>query len=129
MSTGYGLSEITNSATLKPFPGVLGGRVKPVPGSTGILLPSVEARIVRDDGTDAGFDEPGELWLRSGAVALGYWNDEDASRETFVDGWLKTGDRFLADKDGTFYFLDRIKVGTFSLFKIFPSWLMNGALR
>jgi long-subunit acyl-CoA synthetase (AMP-forming) len=84
--------------------------VKNVPGSAGILLPSVEARIVRDDGTDAGLNEPGELLLRSGAVALGYWNNEDASRETFVDGWLRTGDQFSVDKDGTFYFLDRIKV-------------------
>lgn len=104
------MSECTLQATAKPFPGILGGRVNSVPGSAGILLPSVEARIVRDDGTDAGVDEPGELWLRSETVALGYWNDEVASRETFVDGWLKTGDQFSTDEHGTFYFLDRIKV-------------------
>jgi long-subunit acyl-CoA synthetase (AMP-forming) len=104
------LSEITLSALGKPSLGLLGGRVKNIPGSAGILLPSVEARIMREDGTEASLNEPGELWLRSGAVALGYWNDTKASRETFIDGWLKTGDKFSVDEDGTFYFLDRIKV-------------------
>jgi acyl-CoA synthetase (AMP-forming)/AMP-acid ligase II len=106
---GYGLSEITLVAIGKPAVGVLGGRVKSVPGSAGILLPGVEARILREDGTETSFHEPGELWLKSGGVALGYKNNEEASRETFVEGWLKTGDRFLVDEDGTFFFQDRIK--------------------
>jgi acyl-CoA synthetase (AMP-forming)/AMP-acid ligase II len=107
------MSEMTIPALCKPFPGVLGGRVKSVPGSTGILMPGVEARILREDGTEAGLDEPGELWLRSGGVALGYRDNEQASHETFVDGWLKSGDQFTVDKDGTFYFQDRIKVNHF----------------
>lgn len=114
-SKGYGLSEITLAALGNPSPGVLGDRVKNVPGSVGILLPSVEARILREDGSDAGSNEPGELWLRSGAVALGYWNDEEATRNTFVDGWLKTGDRFRVDGNA-FYFLDRIKVRAYLYF-------------
>ena len=62
----------------------------------------MEARIVREDGSDADTSEPGELWLKGGNIALGYWNNEKANRETFVDGWLKTGDLFLVDGDGTF---------------------------
>ena len=73
-------------------------------------MPGVEARILHEDGTEASFNEPGELWLKSGGIALGYKNNEKATRATFVDGWLKTGDQFLVDKDETFYFLDRIKV-------------------
>ena len=42
----------TVSACLKPSPGVLGG-LQPVPGSCGILLPGMEARILREDGSDA----------------------------------------------------------------------------
>jgi acyl-CoA synthetase (AMP-forming)/AMP-acid ligase II len=108
--TGYGLSEITLATATKPPPGALSDRFKNVPGSTGILMPGVEARILREDGTEANFNEPGELWLRSGGTALGYKNNEEASRATFVDGWVKTGDRFLVDEDGTFFFHDRIKV-------------------
>lgn len=70
----------------------------------------MEARILRDDGTHAEVNEPGELWLRSGSIALGYWNNEEANKETFIDGWLRTGDRFSVDEDGVFYFQDRSKV-------------------
>jgi long-subunit acyl-CoA synthetase (AMP-forming) len=73
-------------------------------------MPGVEARILREDGTETSFNEPGELWLRSGGIALGYKNNEEATRATFVDGWLKTGDQFSVDEDGTFFFQDRIKV-------------------
>jgi long-subunit acyl-CoA synthetase (AMP-forming) len=82
--------------------GMLGGRAKKVPDSTGILYPGMEARIVREDGSDADTNEPGELWLKGGNIALGYWDNEKANRETFVDEWLKTGDLFLVDGDGNF---------------------------
>ena len=69
----------------------------PKPGSAGVLLPGMEARIVRDDGTIAGPNEPGELWLKGENVAMGYWRNEKATRETFADGWLRTGDRFRVE--------------------------------
>lgn len=72
------------------------------PGSTGMLMPGIEARIVRDDGTLASLNEPGELWLKGENVVPGYWRNEKATRETFVDGWLRTGDRFRVDEDGQF---------------------------
>lgn len=67
----------------------------------------MEARIiVEDDGTPNGTpvapNQVGNLWLRGGNVALGYWNNEQATKETFVDGWLKTGDKFWVDEDGYF---------------------------
>ena len=60
---------------------------------------------MRDDGTDANINEPGELWLRGDNVALGYWNNEKASKETFVDGWVHTGDKFYVDAGGNFWFV------------------------
>ena len=78
------------------------GGVKP--GSAGVLMAGVEAQIVRDDGTLAGPKEPGELWIKGENVALGYWKNEKATRETFVDGWLRTGDRFYVDEDGHFLY-------------------------
>jgi len=67
----------------------------------------MEARIiVEDDGTPDGtpavLNQVGNLWLRGGNVALGYWNNKQATKETFVDGWLKTGDKFWVDEDGYF---------------------------
>ena len=65
-------------------------------------MPGMEARIMRDDGTDANTDETGELWLRGGNVAMGYWNNEKASKETFIDGWVHTGDKFRVDSGENF---------------------------
>ena len=81
-----------------------GGRVDPVRGMTGILAPSLEARILREDGNDADYNEIGELILRGPLVTLGYWNNEEATKETFKDGWLYTGDRFYVDRPGRFLY-------------------------
>jgi long-subunit acyl-CoA synthetase (AMP-forming) len=62
----------------------------------------LEAKILRDDGSEAGYNEEGALWVRSAGVALGYVNNPKANAETFVDGWLNTGDRFKADEKGCF---------------------------
>ncbi|KAI0260236.1 acetyl-CoA synthetase-like protein [Gloeopeniophorella convolvens] len=106
---GFGMSECTLAAIQLAWPGSLGGRAERVRGMTGLLLPSMEARIVREDGTDADYDEAGELWLRGPNVGLGYWKNEKATRETFKDGWLHTGDRFYVDKEQRFFYVDRIK--------------------
>lgn len=87
------------SSIRKPYPGLLG--MQPKVGSAGILLPGQEARILRDDGSEADVGEPGELWIRGDNVALGYFGNEKATRDTFVNGWLRTGDTFKADADGT----------------------------
>ena len=84
--------------------------LQPKRGATGLLLPGIEARIMRADGSEADYDEPGELWIRAGNVAFGYYGNEKATRETFVNGWLRTGDRFRVDEQGHFFFEDRVKV-------------------
>ncbi|KZT23392.1 acetyl-CoA synthetase-like protein [Neolentinus lepideus HHB14362 ss-1] len=108
---GYGMSETTVSATGSytfevPLPG---GLYQPRIGSAGILLPGMEGRILRDDGTDADVNEPGELWLKGENITSGYWQNEKETREAFHDGWLKTGDRFRVDEDGAFFFQERAK--------------------
>ncbi|KAG1732414.1 uncharacterized protein EDB91DRAFT_1302449 [Suillus paluster] len=100
VNEGYGLSEFTVIVSMKPLPGMLDGRAKNKPGSVGILVPGVEARIVRPDGSLAGPNEAGELHIRGGAAALGYRGNDKATRETFVDGWVHTGDQMRIDEDG-----------------------------
>ena len=58
--------------------------------------------MVRDDGSDADVNEVGELYLKGHNLALGYWNNEKATRETFIDGWLRTGDKFRVNDEGCF---------------------------
>lgn len=76
---------------------------KPVEGSIGLLMPGLEARIIRGDGADAGVGEPGELWVRGGCISPGYFNDKEATLDTFSEGgWLKTGDIFTVDEKQNF---------------------------
>jgi len=106
---GYGMSECTNAAIVMPFPRVF-PQIEEVPGFTGILLPNMKARILREDGSDADYDEPGELYLWGGNISLGYHNNSTATRQTFLPGgWLRTGDRFRVDRIGRFFYVDRAK--------------------
>jgi long-subunit acyl-CoA synthetase (AMP-forming) len=92
--------------------GQLGGRWKVKPEAAGGLFPGMEARTVRDDGSEADYNEGGELWLKGPNVALGYYGNPQATMDTFVDGWVRTGDQFKIDQEGYFYFQDRAKVCT-----------------
>jgi benzoate-CoA ligase family protein len=65
--------------------------------------------VIRDEvGKDAVTDEIGDLWVRGPSIAIGYWNNPEASRRTFVDGWLRTGDKYFRDADGYFHYAGRV---------------------
>ena len=51
----------------------------------------------------------GEIWLKSPAITPGYWRKPVQTKETFKDGWFKTGDLGKIDEDGYYYLTDRIK--------------------
>ncbi len=51
----------------------------------------------------------GELWSRGPMNARGYWNKPEATAETFVDGWVRTGDLARLDEEGFLYIVDRAK--------------------
>ena len=62
-------------------------------GSSGSLLPMIEAKIISTEGVEiTGYDKPGELVVKSPSVVLGYLNNPKANSETFRNGWLFTGD-------------------------------------
>ncbi len=83
-------------------------------GSCGSLLPSCKAKIVSIEGIEiTGYDQPGELVISSPSVVLGYLNNDQANRETFQDGWMRTGDEAVVRKgpngNDHFFIVDRIK--------------------
>ena len=76
---------------------------KLVDKSVGLLMPGLQARIIREDGTDGGVGEPGELWVQGDCISQGYFNDEQATASIFTkDGWFKTGDIFTVDEKGNY---------------------------
>jgi malonyl-CoA/methylmalonyl-CoA synthetase len=80
------------------------------PGSIGMPLPGVQARIV-DPKTfaDVPQGQVGEIWLKSTSITPGYWRKPEATSETFEQGWFRTGDLGSVDADGYYYLTDRIK--------------------
>ena len=80
------------------------------PASCGPAMPAYESKIVNPDtGEEMPAGEPGELWVRGGHVIRGYLNREEATAETIVGGWLRTGDMARKDEDDFIYIVDRIK--------------------
>ena len=79
-------------------------------GTVGRPVAGVEVAVSIDGGPPEDVrDTVGELCVRGPVVAGGYWNRPDATAETFVDGWLHTGDVGRIDADGFVVVLDRLK--------------------
>ncbi|WEW56234.1 hypothetical protein PRK78_001673 [Emydomyces testavorans] len=104
----YGLTETTAVATHTSPHDIFFG-------SSGCLLPLLEAQLVTPDGAlIEEYDTPGELLLRGPTIVLGYLNNEAANKETFQDGWLRTGDEAVFRKsphngEDHVFIIDRIK--------------------
>jgi len=78
-------------------------------GSVGRPHDGIEVRIVRDDGTDATTNEPGEIWARSPFVMRGYASDaRELDTRLDSDGFLRTGDIGHLDDDGFLWIDGRV---------------------
>ncbi len=79
-------------------------------GSVGKAQFLAAVRIVGSDGRDVARGDTGELWFAGPGITPGYYNRDDANRETFTnDGWLRSGDLARCDDDGYYYIVGRIK--------------------
>ena len=77
--------------------------------SIGKPLPDVEVKIVDEDGGDVSLGETGEIVARGPRLMKGYWNREEATKETLRGGWLYTGDLGYWDEDGYIFLSGRAK--------------------
>jgi malonyl-CoA/methylmalonyl-CoA synthetase len=108
----YGMTEI-GIALSNPLSG------ERVPGSVGRPLAGVDTRLVDEAGAIVPSGTPGALEVRGPGVFLEYWNDPDATRAAFQDGWFRTGDVAVVE-GGTYRILGRqsvdiIKTGGFKV--------------
>jgi fatty-acyl-CoA synthase len=78
-------------------------------GSAGVPHFFTDVRIVGPELEDVGVGEPGEVLVSGPNVSPGYWDLPEATRDTFVEGWLRTGDIAIADEDGFVFIVDRVK--------------------
>ncbi len=101
---GYGMTETAASTLL-----LTKDSIPEKLGSAGRPGMHMDIGVFREDGTRADPDEIGELWLRGPTITPGYWNKPEETKESFVNGWFKTGDLARQDADGFFYIEDRVK--------------------
>jgi acyl-CoA synthetase (AMP-forming)/AMP-acid ligase II len=100
VGNGFGLTETSSLTSFLPHE-----EAAEHADSVGFAMPVVDLAI----------DEPdpqtgvGELLVRGPNVVQGYWNKPQETAETFVDGWLHTGDLARVDDDGLLYIVDRKK--------------------
>jgi len=105
ITIAYGMTETSpisfQSATTDP----LGKRTTTV----GRIQPHLEVKIVDALGNTVPVGATGELCTKGYSVMLGYWEDEEKTRESIVEGWMHTGDLATIDADGYCNIVGRLK--------------------
>jgi acyl-coenzyme A synthetase/AMP-(fatty) acid ligase len=88
--------------------------------AAGLRVPGYEIALKDSDGRDVGDNEEGILWVRGDSNTPLYWNRPDKSAETLREGgWIYTGDRFVRDDEGFYFFRGRAD----DLVKISGQWV------
>src|SRR4051794_13704673 len=100
VGNGFGLTETSSLTSFLPHE-----EAADHADSVGFAMPVVDLALHEPD-AETGV---GELLVRGENVVQGYWNKAEATAETFVDGWLHTGDLARIDDDGLLYIVDRAK--------------------
>jgi len=100
---GYGLTEASPVCSFSRL------NMPQKPGSIGIPIPRVEAKIVDDEGNELPRGEIGELVIKGENVMKGYYKEEAATARVLKDGWLFTGDLARMDEEGYIFITGRKK--------------------
>ena len=77
--------------------------------TVGRVHPHVDAKIVGQEGDVLPRGERGEICTKGYVVMQGYWEDDEKTKESIVDGWMLTGDEGVLDEDGYCTIVGRIK--------------------
>lgn len=102
MLEGYGLSECSPAVCINPL-----NQQKTL--SVGKALPGYEVKIVDDEMIEVPRGQIGEIIVHGDCVMMGYLNNPEATADTIINGWLRTGDLGKMDEDDYIYIVDRMK--------------------
>lgn len=76
-------------------------------GSSGKLVPGYEARIVDEEDNDLPQGSVGNLLIRGDSTCAYYWKQHAKTKETIIGQWIRTGDKYLMDEEGYFWYQGR----------------------
>ncbi|HUQ39993.1 MAG TPA: class I adenylate-forming enzyme family protein [Acidimicrobiales bacterium] len=101
---GYGMTETNAYGPQNSGPDYIAH-----PTSTGRATPILRIEVRDEAGNAVATGERGEIWFKGPNLIRGYWNRPEATAETIVDGWLRSGDIGRLDEEGFVYVEDRAK--------------------
>ncbi len=115
INEGYGMSETAPVISFNP-PGIDGFN-----GSVGLPLAMMDIKIIDDNGSACAIGTPGEVGIKGPQVMQGYWRQDNS--DTFTnDGYFKSGDIGLLNKQGFLTLVDRKKdMILVSGFNVYPN--------
>ena len=96
------LDGIGSTEILHIFISNRAGQVRP--GSTGMLVPGYQARLLDEQGQPVPQGEIGNLFIAGDSTCAYYWNKHERTKSTFVGEWVATGDKFHQDADGYLWY-------------------------
>ncbi|TCW81085.1 AMP-binding protein [Burkholderia sp. SRS-46] len=77
--------------------------------TVGRIQPHLEVKVIDPSGGTVPVGSTGELCTKGYSVMLGYWDDDEKTRDVLVDGWMHTGDLATIDADGYCNIVGRLK--------------------
>jgi long-chain acyl-CoA synthetase len=104
LHNAYGSTETSSPSTIMPA-----AHTAEHPESVGWPVPCGEIIVVDPDGRQLPHGEPGELWIRGPMVVPGYWDNAEATQQSFVRGYWRSGDVGSIDAQGFVRVFDRLK--------------------
>ncbi len=103
ISEGYGMTESASAVTYNHY-------CRHVAGSVGETVPGIEVQIRDMKGAGLGVGEEGEICIKGHNIMKGYLNNPSETEDAFwPDGWYRSGDVGILDRDGYLFIVDRIK--------------------
>ena len=99
------LDGIGSTETLHMFMSNRSGELRY--GSSGKVLKGYEARLLDQEGKPTAEGEMGSLWVKGRSAAIDYWQRPEITKQTFVDGWVRTGDLYARDAEGYWFHMGR----------------------
>ncbi|NEU30928.1 acyl--CoA ligase [bacterium LRH843] len=103
LHNAYGATETSSPTTVMPK-----GYQEKKLTSIGMPIPVIEVKIMGEDGP-CNVKEVGELYIKGPNIVPSYWKNDQATKNSFVDGYWCSGDLAMMDEDGFIYIMDRMK--------------------